>query len=105
MKAIVVRARISLWANSIHALEKLGLTKTIRSAIGHDDGTAGLYGHLSHDGAAAKGWGARDRYADMCRAEGVRLLADTHLNRAAVASPIDPYANLQTFCSNQNHNT
>ena len=54
MKAIVVRARISLWANAIHALEKLGLSKTIRSAIGHDDGTAELYGHITHDGAAVK---------------------------------------------------
>jgi hypothetical protein len=50
MKAIVVGARISLWANAIHALEKLGLSKTIRSAIGHDDGTAELYGHITHDG-------------------------------------------------------
>jgi murein DD-endopeptidase MepM/ murein hydrolase activator NlpD len=54
MKAIVVGAGISLWANAIHALEKLGLSKTIRSAIGHDDGTAELYGHITHDGAAVK---------------------------------------------------
>ena len=52
MKAIVGGAGISLWANAIHALEKLGLSKTIRSAIGHNDGTAELYGHITHDGAA-----------------------------------------------------